>query len=84
MLRAVERLGLERGCGRIRLETLSGGPAEQFYAGRGYVVTGTLPRWREERDFVLMERDIVVTNGGSPPQRRIERNPPPAGSDRLT
>ena len=84
VLRAVERLGLERGCGRVRLETLSGGPAEQFYAGRGYVVTGTLPRWREERDFVLMERDIVVTVGGSPSRRRIERNPPPAGRDRLT
>jgi GNAT superfamily N-acetyltransferase/2'-5' RNA ligase len=86
LLRALERLGLERGCGRVRLETLSGGRAEQFYAEHGYVVTATLPRWREEGDFVLMERDIVVTVGGSASQGRIEndsRHPSPAGSDGL-
>lgn len=86
LLRALERLGLERGCGRVRLETLSGGRAEQFYAEHGYVVTATLPRWREEGDFVLMERDIVVTVGGSASQGRIEndsRHLSAAGSDGL-
>lgn len=70
LLRAVERLARERGCGRVRLETLLGGNAEQFYAGRGYVATATLPRWREERDFVLMERDVVVA-----PERRTGNGP---------
>jgi len=87
LLRAVERLGLERGCGRVRLETLRGGRAERFYAERGYVVTATLPRWREEHDFVLMERDIVVTVGGPAAQGRSgndSRNPSTAGRDGLT
>ncbi|MGO9334392.1 MAG: GNAT family N-acetyltransferase [Acidimicrobiales bacterium] len=87
LLRAVERFGLEQGCGRVRLETLREGRAEQFYAGRGYVVTATLPRWREEHDFVLMERDIVVTVGGPPAQGRSgidSRNPSATGSDRLS
>ena len=87
LLRAVERLGLEQGCGRVRLETLSGGRAEQFYAGRGYVVTVTLPNWREEQDFVLMEREIVVTSGGPPAQGRSgndSRNPSATGGDRLS
>ena len=87
LLRAVERLGLERGCGRVRLETLRGGRAERFYAERGYVVTATLPRWREEHDFVLMERDIVGTVGGPAAQGRSgndSRNPSTAGRDGLT
>jgi 2'-5' RNA ligase/ribosomal protein S18 acetylase RimI-like enzyme len=60
VLRAVEQLGLERGCESIRLETLSGGRAEQFYTERGYKLVAPLPRWREGRDFVLMERAVVV------------------------
>jgi len=84
LLRAVERLGLERGCGRVRLETLLGAGAEKFYAARGYVVAAVLPRWREERDFVLMERDIIITTGttGGPslelrtPAERPEANVP--------
>jgi GNAT superfamily N-acetyltransferase len=64
LLRAVERLGLELGCRRVRLETLAGGRAQQFYAERGFVATATLPRWREERDFVLMEREIFVPGPG--------------------
>lgn len=60
LLRAVDSLGLERGCTRVRLETIAGGPAQQFYAERGFVAAASLPRWREERDFVLMERDIFV------------------------
>jgi 2'-5' RNA ligase/N-acetylglutamate synthase-like GNAT family acetyltransferase len=86
LLRTLERHGLERGCARVRLETLAGGAAEQFYAERGYVVTATLPRWREERDFVLMELDIVVTVGRSPSRERIENdstNRSTAGSDRF-
>ncbi len=60
LLRNVERLGLERGCDRVRLEALAGGEAARFYSGRGFVVTAGLPRWREERDFVLMERRLTL------------------------
>jgi 2'-5' RNA ligase/ribosomal protein S18 acetylase RimI-like enzyme len=66
MLRAVERFGLERGCERARLETLANGRAEHFYAEHGYVVTTTLPKWREEQDFVVMERSIVPSSGERP------------------
>jgi 2'-5' RNA ligase/ribosomal protein S18 acetylase RimI-like enzyme len=65
LLRAVEMLGLERGCARVRLETLDGGEAERFYFERGLLVVARLPRWREERDFVVMERHL--------------RPPPPPG-----
>ncbi|MGO9963527.1 MAG: GNAT family N-acetyltransferase [Acidimicrobiales bacterium] len=76
LLRAVERLGLERGCGTVRLETLRGAEAEQFYARRGYVATAVLPRWREERDFVLMERDILVKTGEASLARRMPEGRP--------
>ena len=79
LLRAVEGLGLERGCRRVRLETLHGDGAEQFYAARGYVVTAPLPRWREERDFVLMERDIVISTGASSPAMTRPRAPGAGG-----
>jgi GNAT superfamily N-acetyltransferase len=76
LMRAVDSLGLERGCTRVRLETIAGGSAQQFYSERGFVVAAGLPRWREERDFVLMERDIFVappatdhTRGGSRARR---------------
>jgi 2'-5' RNA ligase/ribosomal protein S18 acetylase RimI-like enzyme len=58
LLRGTERLALERGCERVRLETLAGGRAEGFYRERGYEGVAPLPRWREERDFVLMERNL--------------------------
>jgi len=49
---------------------------EQFYAARGYVATAVLPRWRHERDFVLMERDIVITTGGPWAERRSSEGGP--------
>jgi GNAT superfamily N-acetyltransferase len=58
LLRATEDWATERGFRRVRLEAMAGGRAEGFYRGRGYEVVGLLPRWREERDFVLMERPI--------------------------
>jgi len=58
LLRTAEMLGLERGCARVRVETLAGQRAERFYAERGFVVTAGLPRWHEERDFVVMERHL--------------------------
>jgi len=58
LLKAVERVAREHGCERVRLETGERGRAETFYADHGYVRTGTLPRWREEQDFVLMERSV--------------------------
>jgi GNAT superfamily N-acetyltransferase len=60
LMRAVERLGLERGCVRVRLVTLADGMARHFYAERGYLVSATLPHWNEERDFVLMERQLSL------------------------
>jgi GNAT superfamily N-acetyltransferase len=58
LLRTVERLGRERGCARVRLMTVAGGPAESFYAQRGYEVTVNLPVWRNEEDFTVMERRL--------------------------
>jgi 2'-5' RNA ligase/predicted N-acetyltransferase YhbS len=58
LLRTVERLGRERGCQRVRLMTVHGGRAENFYAERGYEVTVNLPLWRNEEDFVAMERQL--------------------------
>ncbi len=59
-------LGLERGCARVRLETLDGGEAERFYVERGLLVVARLPRWREERDFVVMERAPQPAPGSCP------------------
>lgn len=61
LLRATERLAAEHGCRRIRLETIEGGEAERLYARCGYAVVGRLPAWREERDFVLMERLLAAS-----------------------
>ncbi len=58
LLRATERLASERGCRRVRLETLEGGRAEGFYGEKGYRVVAHLPRHREERDFVVLERSV--------------------------
>jgi 2'-5' RNA ligase/ribosomal protein S18 acetylase RimI-like enzyme len=58
LLRTAEMLGLEQGCNRVRLETLAGERAERFYCERGFAVMTILPRWREERDFVVMERHL--------------------------
>ena len=75
LLRALEHLAGERGCGLVRLETLSGGRAERFYADRGYVVAANLPKWREDHDFVVMEREVVVAVGGSSPEGPNENTP---------
>lgn len=64
LLRDVEALAIERGCGRVRLRTIDGGDAERFYAGRGYRRTVVLPEWREGRDFVVMERTVGLPGGG--------------------
>jgi 2'-5' RNA ligase/GNAT superfamily N-acetyltransferase len=58
LLRATEDRGIDSGCVRVRLETLAGSRAEGFYLGRGYVIVGRLSRWREERDFVVMESGL--------------------------
>jgi len=65
LLRASEDHGVESGCARVRLEALAGSRAEGFYLGRGYEVVGTLPRWREERDFVVMETALGVWLAGA-------------------
>jgi len=83
MLREVERLAVESGCSRVRLETLWRGSAESFYAEHGYLVTASLPNWREECDFVLMEHDVTVAKAASKTHDRSEHDPirPVAGSD---
>ncbi len=58
LLRATEMLAVEKRCQRVRLETLKGGRAEGFYSGKGYEIVARLPRWREGRDFVVMERAV--------------------------
>ncbi|HXY43624.1 MAG TPA: GNAT family N-acetyltransferase [Acidimicrobiales bacterium] len=58
LLRAIEHHAVERGCERVRLEALVGSRAEGFYGGRGYESVVRLPRWRQERDFVVMERSL--------------------------
>jgi len=75
LLRTIERLALERGCSRVRVETLAGGRAQLFYADRGFEVIATLPRWREELDFVLMEHQLgAITPAPSAAQERIEND----------
>ena len=74
VLDAVERTALERRCTRVRLETLAGGAAQSFYAGLGYRVTARLPRWREERDFVVMERELVIASRATADAGRAERD----------
>lgn len=56
ILRHVERLASERGCAVVRLLTRDGGPAEGFYAARGYRRSVVLPAWRDGRDFVVLVR----------------------------
>jgi 2'-5' RNA ligase len=56
LLAAVESLAAERGCTRLTLRTQAAGPARALYEGRGWRVYAQLPRWREGRDFVQMER----------------------------
>lgn len=56
LLAAAESLAAERGCARITLRTQAGGAARTFYATRGWTVYAELPKWRNGRDFVQMER----------------------------
>jgi 2'-5' RNA ligase len=58
LLAETERQALAHRSVRVRLETVAGGRAEGFYRGRGYEVVALLPRWREERDFVVLERAL--------------------------
>lgn len=60
LLRTVERLALERGCDRVRLEARAGSDPERFYRERGYRVVARLPAWNHGRDFVLMERPLFA------------------------
>ncbi len=56
LLAAAESLAAERGCARITLRTPAGGAARTFYETRGWTVYAELPKWRNGRDFVQMER----------------------------
>ncbi len=58
LVKAVERLGVERGAEVVRLEARLGSRAEVFYRDLGYDVTTLLPAWRHDRDFIVMERRL--------------------------
>ncbi len=47
-----------RGAVQVSLRTEKGGPAEAFYAARGWKAVATLPRARYDRDFVHMLRIV--------------------------
>ncbi len=61
LLRAVDSVAARHHCDRTRLEAPAGGMAEGFYRDRGFAVVARLPRWRRERDFVMMERAVTGT-----------------------
>jgi GNAT superfamily N-acetyltransferase len=65
LLREVGRIASDHHCDRIRLSALAGAREEGFYRERGYSVVATLPRWRGERDFVMMERRLAEGPTGS-------------------
>ena len=58
LLGAVEGVAQQRGCTRVVLVAQAGGPAQAFYASRGWVVERALPNWRYGRDFVCMVREL--------------------------
>ena len=64
LLAAFTAAAVERGCGRLVLRTEAGGPAERFYAERGFRQVAHLPRWRRGADFVLLERPLGPLPGG--------------------
>lgn len=45
-----------RGADEVSVRTEQGGPAEAFYASRGWKTVAVLPRYRHDRDFVHMVR----------------------------
>jgi 2'-5' RNA ligase/GNAT superfamily N-acetyltransferase len=59
LLRAVERHAVENGSSSVRLRTIAGGAAEEFYSVNGYLNVAVLPAWREGRDFVVMSRLVA-------------------------
>jgi GNAT superfamily N-acetyltransferase/2'-5' RNA ligase len=58
LLRAVADLGIERGCGRLRVVVAAGGAGEAFCRHRGLTVTARLPGWRGTQDVLVMERRL--------------------------
>ncbi|MHB8244686.1 MAG: GNAT family N-acetyltransferase [Acidimicrobiales bacterium] len=58
LLAAVEQLAREHRTAVVRLETRTGGRAEQFYLRHGYEEVVLLPRWRRGHDFAVLERAI--------------------------
>ena len=61
LLAAFESLAAERACTHVTLRTADGDPAQTFYERHGWRVTGKLPAFRRNRDFVAMRREL----GGS-------------------
>ena len=58
LLASFTGMAAERGCRRVVLRAVAGGPAARFYLERGFRPTATLPRWRRGTDFVLLERGL--------------------------
>jgi GNAT superfamily N-acetyltransferase len=61
LLAAVEHLGNARGCRQMLLVVQAGAPAESFYRVHGWRDVQALPRWRHERDFVRMSRQLSTS-----------------------
>lgn len=58
LMRALERLAVESGCTRIRLETADGGLAQRFYEDLGFAAVAIVPGHRQGRNFAVMERRL--------------------------
>jgi 2'-5' RNA ligase/GNAT superfamily N-acetyltransferase len=58
LLAAFSSAAAERGATFVSLRTESAGPSEPFYANLGFERWYVLPRWRDDRDFVQMRRNL--------------------------
>jgi 2'-5' RNA ligase/GNAT superfamily N-acetyltransferase len=58
VLAAFSSAAAERGATFVTLRTESDGPSEPFYAKLGFERSFVLPRWRDDRDFVQMRRNL--------------------------
>ena len=58
LLAAFEAHARGEGCDRMTVHALAGSTAERFYRQRGWTEAHALPRWRDGRDFVRLQRHL--------------------------
>jgi 2'-5' RNA ligase/GNAT superfamily N-acetyltransferase len=58
LVAAFSSAAAERGCTFVSLRTEQGGPAVPFYERLGFEEWYVLPRWRSDRDYVQMRRQL--------------------------